>query len=167
MERLAEEPQDQGLDRKASDACQGQRAGLKAKGTLRLLDAYQVPCGLHLIVSLSSHYEKQIETSSKIGSNSNVDRRELDMSPQTKCRGRRGAMVNGTPPHLYPGAGHTSWGAMLHLQSVLSKGTGGGFLPPTKHICSIRQKAGRQPSADGRAGASVSHTNKHISHGLS
>ena len=90
MERLAEEPQDQGLDRKASDACQGQRAGLKAKGTLRLLDAYQVPCGLHLIVSLSSHYEKQIETSSKIGSNSNVDRRELDMSPQTKCRGRRG-----------------------------------------------------------------------------
>ena len=29
------------------------------------------------------------------------------------------------------------------------------------------QKAGHQPSADGRAGDSVSHTNKRVSHGLS
>ena len=115
----------------ASDARQGQRAGLKANGMLRLLDAYQVPRGSHLIVSLPSHYEMRIETSSKTGSNTNVDGRELDMSPQTKCGGRQGgAMVNGTPPHLYLGAGHTSWGAMLHLRSILSKGTGGGFLPP-------------------------------------
>ena len=114
----------------ASDARQGQRAGLKAKGTLRLLDAYRVPCGSHLIVSLPSHYEMRIETSSKTESNTNVDRRELDMSPQTKCGERRGATVNGTPPHLDLGARHTSWGAMLHLRSVLSEGTGRGFLPP-------------------------------------
>ena len=103
---------------------------MKDKGTLRLLDAYRVCYGSHLTVSPPSHYEMQIETPSRTGSNMNADRRELDLSPRTRCGGT-GAVVNGTPPHLYLGAGHTSWGAMLHLWSILSEGTGGGFLPPT------------------------------------
>lgn len=81
------------------------------------------------------------------------------MSPQTKCGGR-GAVVNGTPPHLYLGAGHTSWGAMLHLRSTLSEGTGGGYLPPTEHICSTDKRQVVSPLLM-RAGGSVSHTNKH------